>query len=92
MVTTDYTPLRELLEIDSPSGYTYDACDYIVNYLEKLGFRPTLTNKGAVRCQFGDNPTLAIAAHVDTLGAIVSGINSNGTLKFSLLGGLSHRS
>ncbi len=89
MVTTDYTPLRELLEIDSPSGYTYDACDYIVNYLEKLGFRPTLTNKGAVRCQFGDNPTLAIAAHVDTLGAIVSGINSNGTLKFSLLGGLS---
>ena len=89
MAEIDYTPLRGLLEIDSPSGYTYEACDYIVNYLEKLGFKPTLTNKGAVRCQFGDNPTLAIAAHVDTLGAIVSGINSNGTLKFSLLGGLS---
>lgn len=89
MAETDYTPLRELLEIDSPSGYTYDACDYIVSYLTDLGYSPTLTNKGAVRCQFGDSPTLAIAAHVDTLGAIVSGINGNGTLKFSLLGGLS---
>ena len=87
--TSDYSTLQELLEIDSPSGFTYDACDYIVAYLEKLGFQPTLTNKGAVRCQFGDNPRLSIAAHVDTLGAIVSGINHNGTLKFSLLGGLS---
>jgi putative aminopeptidase FrvX len=89
MPTSDYTPLQELLEIDSPSGFTHHACDYIVSYLEKLGYQPTLTNKGAVRCTFGDNPRLAIAAHVDTLGAIVSGINSNGTLKFSLLGGLS---
>ena len=87
--TSDYSSLQELLEIDSPSGYTYDACGYIVSYLENLGFKPTLTNKGAVRCQFGENPRLAIAAHVDTLGAIVSGINHNGTLRFSLLGGLS---
>ena len=57
-VTNDYSTLQELLEIDSPSGFTYDACDYIVDYLNKLGFHPTLTNKGAVRCQFGDNPKL----------------------------------
>jgi len=89
MSTTNYTPLKELLEIDSPSGYTYEACDYIINYLQNLGFSPTLTNKGAIRCTFGESPRLAIAAHVDTLGAIVSGINHNGTLRFSLLGGLS---
>lgn len=89
MPAHDYTPLQELLEIDSPSGFTHHACDYLVSYLEKLGFQPTLTNKGAVRCTFGENPRLAIAAHVDTLGAIVSGINNNGTLRFSLLGGLS---
>lgn len=89
MSNISYQPLKELLEIDSPSGYTYDACDYIVNFLKDLGYSPELTNKGAVRCSFGDNPTLAIAAHVDTLGAIVSGINHNGTLSFSLLGGLS---
>lgn len=89
MVTTDYSPLQQLLEIDSPSGYTHHAGEFIINYLTKLGYKPTLTNKGAVRCQLGNNPSLAIAAHVDTLGAIVSGINPNGTLKFSLLGGLS---
>lgn len=89
MSTSDYALLEELLKIDSPTGYTYDACDYIVEFLEKLNFSPTLTNKGAVKCQFGENPKLAIAAHVDTLGVIVSGINGNGTLSFSLLGGLS---
>lgn len=89
MPKTDYTPLKELLEIDSPSGFTYDACDFIVRHLTNLGYQPTLTNKGAVRCTFGKNPRLAIAAHVDTLGAIVSGINPDGTLRFSLLGGLS---
>jgi putative aminopeptidase FrvX len=38
--------------------------------------------------QIRENPTLAIAAHVDTLGAIVSGIKKDGTLNFSPLGGL----
>ena len=89
MPVTDFTSLQELLEIDSPSGFTYDACDYIVEQLEKLGYSPTRTNKGAVKCAFGAEPKLAIAAHVDTLGAIISGIRSDGKLSFSLIGGLS---
>lgn len=89
MSETNYTLLKELLEIDSPSGYTYNACDYVVEYLQNLGLKPALTNKGAIRCQLGDKPRLAIAAHIDTLGAIVSGIKSDGTLTFSALGGLS---
>jgi len=79
--------LKELLEIDSPSGFTHHATDYIVSTLEGLGLSPKRTVKGAVTCALGPDPTLAIAAHTDTLGAIVSGINGNGTLKFSLLGG-----
>jgi len=85
----DYTALKELIEIDSPSGYTEKACDYTVNHLKELGYSPELTTKGAVRCALGENPKLSIAAHIDTLGAIVSGINHDGTLAFSLLGGLS---
>lgn len=81
--------LKELVEIDSPTGFTAKACEYIFNYLKDLGYEPHYTNKGAVRCTLGPNPTLAIAAHVDTLGAIVSGIKKDGTLSFSLLGGLS---
>ncbi len=82
-----YDTLRELVEIDSPSGFTHHAADYIVNLLRSYGWQPEYTNKGAVRCALGESPTLAIAAHTDTLGAIVSGVKSNGTLSFSLLGG-----
>lgn len=85
----NYSTLKELIAIDSPSGYTENACKYVFELLKSYGYQPEYTNKGAVKCTLGNNPTLALAAHVDTLGAIVSGIKSNGTLSFSLLGGLS---
>lgn len=85
----NYNTLKELIAIDSPTGYTDNASKYIFDILKSYGYSPEYTNKGAVKCALGNNPTVAIAAHVDTLGAIVSGIKSNGTLSFSLLGGLS---
>lgn len=85
----NYNTLKELIAIDSPTGYTDNACKYVFDLLTSYGYSPEYTNKGAVKCALGKNPTLAIAAHIDTLGAIVSGIKPNGTLSFSLLGGLS---
>ncbi|MEZ5001634.1 MAG: M42 family metallopeptidase [Chitinophagales bacterium] len=85
----NYKTLKELIAIDSPTGYTENACRYIFKLLTDYGYQPEYTNKGAVRCALGPNPKAAIAGHVDTLGAIVSGIKANGTLAFSLLGGLS---
>ncbi len=79
--------LEELIAIDSPTGFTFAAADHIEETLRTYGFSPVRTVKGAVRCALGPSPTLALAAHTDTLGAIVSGFNSNGTLRFSLLGG-----
>ncbi|HLP28941.1 MAG TPA: M42 family metallopeptidase [Candidatus Didemnitutus sp.] len=79
--------LEELIAIDSPTGFTSAASDHIEVTLRSYGFSPVRTVKGAVRCALGPSPTLALAAHTDTLGAIVSGFNSNGTLRFSLLGG-----
>jgi len=84
-----YNTLKELIAIDSPTGYTDNASKYIFDLLTNYGYSPEYTNKGAVKCALGPNPTLAIAGHVDTLGAIVSGIKADGTLAFSLLGGLS---
>ncbi|MBL4668187.1 MAG: M42 family metallopeptidase [Flavobacteriales bacterium] len=84
-----YNTLKELIAIDSPTGYTDNASKYIFDLLTSYGYSPEYTNKGAVKCALGPNPTLAIAGHVDTLGAIVSGIKTDGTLSFSLLGGLS---
>jgi putative aminopeptidase FrvX len=83
-----YKTLQELVAIDSPTGYTEKACKYIFDLLKSYGYKPEYTNKGAVKCRLGQNPVLAIAAHVDTLGAIVSGVKNDGTLAFSTLGGL----
>jgi len=85
----NYSALKELVNIDSPTGFTENACKYIYSVLVDYGYKPEYTNKGAVKCSLGKNPVLAIAAHVDTLGAIVSGIKKDGTLSFSLVGGLS---
>ena len=84
----DYSTLKKLVAIDSPSGYTEEASQYIFKLLKSYGWKPDRTNKGAVKCALGKNPTLAIAAHVDTLGGVVSNILPNGNLRFSKVGGI----
>ena len=81
--------LRELVAIDSPSGFTHKAEEYVMQLLQSYGYTPRRTKKGAVACAFGENPKLAIAAHLDTLGAVVSQILGDGTLRISPVGGLS---
>ena len=84
-----YNTLQKLIAIDSPTGYTQHASNYVFELLTSYGYSPEFTKKGAVKCALGPNPTLAIAGHLDTLGAIVAGIKTDGTLAISLLGGLS---
>lgn len=80
--------LRDLVNIDSPSGYTQEACQFIYDTLQGWGLKPDFTAKGAVVCNLGADPKLVVAAHVDTLGGIVSHLNPNGTLRISNVGGL----
>jgi putative aminopeptidase FrvX len=88
-VPTNYQLLKELIAIDSPSGFTHKACEYIFNTLTAFGLQPTYTRKGAVKCNLGEHPRLSIAAHVDTLGAVVAAVRADGTLRISTVGGLS---
>ncbi|MFZ9761525.1 MAG: M42 family metallopeptidase [Candidatus Kapaibacteriota bacterium] len=83
-----YESLQQLVEIDSPTGYTHHAEAFVMTYLSNKGLYPKQTHKGAVKLSFGEHPTIALAAHLDTLGAIVSGIKPNGTLTISPIGGL----
>ena len=82
--------LMELTSIDSPSGFTDEVVKYTAKEFEALGFKPIVTNKGCVVCELGGsgNP-IALAAHIDTLGAVVSSIKSNGNLRVSSVGGIS---
>ncbi|ASJ14095.1 M42 family metallopeptidase [Thermococcus radiotolerans] len=80
--------LREILEIPSPTGYTKEVMAYIAGLLNENGVKTYFTNKGALIAGNHPEPELVIAAHVDTLGAMVKGILSNGHLSFTRVGGL----
>ena len=80
-----------LLAIDSPSGYTAKAAAWVKEAFESLGFPAFITTKGGVIADLGgknENDGLLLAAHADTLGAMVHTIKGNGRLKLTSLGGM----
>ena len=80
---------KALLSIDSPSGYTRNAADYLLKEYESLGYHPILTGKGGVLVDLGgEGNGLLISAHVDTLGAMVAEVKSNGRLRITPIGGM----
>lgn len=80
---------EKILNIPSPSGYTRDAMDFLIKEADKRGLKCELQKSGSLVVTFPGKKenVLCLGAHVDTLGAIVRSINSNGTLRFSVLGG-----
>ena len=81
----------QLLAIDSPSGYTAKAAQWVKDAFAGLGFVAKITGKGGVLVDLGgmdDKDALFLEAHVDTLGAMVSAIKGSGRLKMTGLGGM----
>lgn len=82
----------ELLAIDSPSGYTRQAAEYVKQALQNMGLSPELTNKGGVLVCLNPEAkaenSLMLQAHLDTLGGMVTEISSSGRLYLSPLGGM----
>jgi putative aminopeptidase FrvX len=82
--------LQSILTIPSPTGYTEKIMDFIKQELTSLNVPYTTTTKGALIVSLkGKNHEYqrTFSAHVDTLGAMVKGIKSNGALSFVTLGG-----
>ena len=72
-----------LLAIDSPSGFTAKAALWVKEAFENLGFSACITTKGGVLADLGgrnENDGLLLAAHADTLGAMVHTVKGNGRL------------
>ena len=96
MLTKNYADLsweyaRELLAIDSPSGFTEKAALWVKNAFESLGFSAHITTKGGVIADLGgkdESNALLLAAHTDTLGGMVAQVKGNGRLKITPLGGM----
>lgn len=79
------------MAIDSPTGYTAAAAEYVAKEYESLGYKPIITTKGGVLVDLGDENTddgILLAAHADTLGGMVREIKSNGNLRITKLGGM----
>lgn len=81
--------LKDIMAIDSPSGYTKDVIAYCEDEAQSLGFQTRRTNKGNLEILVDgqDDYTVGFCAHVDTLGLMVRSINSDGTLAFTNVGG-----
>jgi len=80
-----------LLAIDSPTGYTRKAAEWVKAAFEALGFPAHITQKGGVIADLGgedENDGLFLQAHTDTLGAMVCAVKGNGRLKLTSLGGM----
>ena len=72
---------EKLLSIPSPTGYTKEVSEYLLNELKSMGYAPYTLNKGGVICRLNEGENaLMLAAHVDTLGAMVKTIKGNGAL------------
>ena len=81
--------LKNLISIDSPTGYTNEVQDYLCEELTRLGYTPNRLHKGGVTAELGgEGNGVMLFAHCDTLGAVVSAIKPNGRLTVSRVGGL----
>ena len=81
----------ELLAIDSPTGYTRDAADFVLREFAALGFPAKRTVKGGVLVDLGgadENDALLLQAHADTLGGMVAEVKDNGRLRVVNIGGM----
>lgn len=80
-----------ILSIDSPTGYTEKAAEFVKTEFQKLGCPAFITEKGGVAVEIGGEDgenALLLEAHLDTLGGMVAEIKSNGRLRITPLGGL----
>lgn len=85
--------IKTLTGINSPSGDTEEAIQFVEKYAKDLGYQTTLTNKGALLITVpgkNDEVQRCITAHVDTLGAMVKEIKEDGRLAIELIGGFTY--
>ncbi|MCD7059811.1 osmoprotectant NAGGN system M42 family peptidase [Pelagibacterium xiamenense] len=73
--------LEALVLTPSPVGMTERGAAKVADWLEAMGYAVSHTRRGVLSVTLGaGNPKRALAAHIDTLGAMVTGLKDNGRL------------
>lgn len=84
--------LLDLLTVASPTGDTDAMAEFMRQRLAPFAVRVSTSTRGNVSAVLGDGePTRALAAHMDTLGAMVQAIRPDGRLELTPLGTWSAR-
>ena len=86
--------LIKLLDIPSPTGLTDAIVNRVCRELSDIGVPFELTRRGAIRANLKgeqESPDRAIVSHLDTLGAMVKNLKSNGRLEIVPIGTWSAR-
>ena len=83
--------LEEFLLIHAPSGYEAPLRAVLLEKIENMG-ETTVDNMGNLILSIGEGkPHLAILAHMDELGFVISNIEKSGFLRFKKIGGIDDR-
>lgn len=80
---------KELLSIDSPSGYTHHASAFVKDKATALGYTTSYNQKGNLMIHVpgkSHEKTIGLSAHIDTLGLMVRSIHTDGTLFVTNIG------
>lgn len=86
--------LARLLEIPSPTGYTDEVVRFCCREFDGIGIDYEMTRRGAIRARLegtARKPARALIGHVDTLGAQVRELKTNGRLGIVPVGHWSSR-
>jgi putative aminopeptidase FrvX len=87
--------ITDLVSIPSPSGNTNEVITYVEKFLAELQI-PTYRNRkgGLIATIEGKDSSKhrMLTSHVDTLGAMVKEVKSNGRLRIDLIGGFKYNS
>ncbi len=81
---------KELVSIPSPSGYTDEVISWVEGRMQELGVETKRNHKGGLIATIegaDSSRQRMLTAHVDTLGAMIKEIKSDGRLRLSLIGG-----
>lgn len=92
MLLNDLSLVEKLCNASGPSGYEGDIREVIKNEIKDLVDEIKVDKMGNIIAhKKGNGKKVLIDAHMDEVGFVITGYNSDGTLKFRPLGGINSK-
>ena len=86
-----FDTVKRLMDVPSPSGYSREIASLLADIADEQGLSLEATKKSCFFMTYegkDHSSALGVAAHCDTLGAMVRSIDGNGDLNFAPVGGV----